>query len=366
MDNTKAPDSSKATCPVAGDDLISPNAGQSTSTKSIPVTTALRLAWHMSEAFDEVQPKDKPAEKPDDGDTEAHLPGWSELTPEERALVLHEQILHDIAVLGIKRDDNLDTLAKTEPTLREAYKTALDGVFRKLHRELSAIDGKLEVALSLGRALADSVNLPHTGKDLKAEFRHWRLANIYEWLNDLHELLPEGAADAVYGSLQNWEHSVDALDPKADIESNLRALHAQGKLWKQLLCGDKRVADQLGADDYISAAQQLITRFGTLTRHFLKNHWIAVTIVIAIVIGLAVLILISGADFNQKLVGFIATALGAFGLSWKLLGSTLGRTLTAIEKPLLAAEMKEAAVLASTILPSRTNSRVATQAKPKR
>lgn len=348
--NTQEPADSSASSDGAST-IPADSTEPASSTSPSDVVRAFRLAWHMAEAFDGARDHAPNPERPERIGLELHLPGWSELTPEERDEVLRAQILDDLRVLGVKGTPAVNAVANDPLTERERYRAALDTLFRTLHLELAAKDGKLQMALGLGRALADTANLPETNEQLKAELQHWRLTNIYGWLDDLHQLLPEGAADAVHGSLQNWESYAAELAPEAEMIVVRRHLRAQGKLWKQLLCGDKLVRDQLRPDDYEAAAKQLLFRFRVLVARFAVDHKIAIGITSLVLIALAVLILFSGADFDQKLIGIVVTALGAFGVTWTAIKGTVGRAMAAVEKPLLEAELKDAASQACTIIP---------------
>ncbi len=312
------------------------------------VIAALRLGWNMAQLYgqdpdwSECRPATKKNLKP-------HLASASEISDKEKAQILLDRVAADLSTLNVAV--SLSSLDSYKEGGREKYRSALNDIFIDIHSKLAAADSKLDTALSLGHILSDTIYLPE--KDERANLEHCftagRLQNAHEWLNALSPDLPTGSADAVSGSLKIWESRVAATEKVPD-ERFIRMLHAQGKLWHQLLCGDKSVASQIHPEHYAEAAGRLTERFAHTLGHYLKTWWLLVIILLAITGALLVwLILSSHLSAGQQLLGYIATALSIVGISWKTFGTSLGRAFSASEKPLWEAELREAAVQACTL-----------------
>ena len=191
--------------------------------------------------------------------------------------------------------------------------------------------------------LADTVIWCETKADLERSFHFGRLTNAYEWLNDLHNLLPQYSADAVIGSLKAWESWTERHTMEPRPGNLTRLVQAQGKLWKQLLCGDKNAADLLRPSDYSIAAGKLIKRFGIATWSYV---WRSSPLIVAAAIGLYFLVarILTSVPLDSQPVSLVATAAGVIGISWPTVAATLGRALKAAQSPLWEAEVKEAIV----------------------
>ena len=96
-------------------------------------------------------------------------------------------------------------------------------------------------------------------------FEAGRLITIKDWLADLKTLLPGHTAYAVSRSLHDWQRWVAAAPDTADWAAARSAVRVQGRLWRELLTGEKAARDILSLSDYLAAARrgtmELIWRF---------------------------------------------------------------------------------------------------------
>jgi hypothetical protein len=353
-----------ATTPGAGrtvaPDDAKPDAGKSEKPekgRTSDVQCAIRLGWQMAKVYHSPPPA-RPG-KPDPAP--AHLPGASEIGDYLTGKMLIGEIEHDLAELtAATRLDprHLATITalKDEGVGPARVQADVLSVFTDLLVELAASESQLQTALGLGRMLSDTVLLSDARNPatFAYEFSAGRLSNAYGWLGDLHRELPPHAADAVSGSLRAWEGWV-AAHPGADELTGMhagRVLGVQGKLWRQLLCGDRLAEDLLTPPDYATASSRLIDRFRGILRTFIKTWWIpivslliAVGVIVGLTLGLA-------PNATAKVTAVIVTAAGALGVSWKTLSSTVGRAITQSKDQLWNAEVNESIIVAATFLPA--------------
>lgn len=231
-------------------------------------------------------------------------------------------------------------------------------VHRELHRALAAQDSRFAKGFDLGRMLADTVLLskPTDHKTLLYEFNHDRLRNAYQWLNDLHSLLPDHASYGVSGSLKKWEDWISGnkgVIPRSESAHGrfTQALHDQGENWRQLLCGEKPGMDFLVAENYKAAGNQVSKHFLSLIFGFIRGWWYAISLFVATVGGIVYLIVHYTPHGDTRLPAFIVTIATTLGISWKTVASTLGQVAKEAEGPLWDAEVNEAIVIATTHLP---------------
>jgi hypothetical protein len=137
---------------------------------------------------------------------------------------------------------------------------------------LIVTDFLLGKAYSLGRAVAETVLLP-TNVITDEQRRHQfisafdagRLITIRDWLTDLKTLLPDHTAYAVSRGLLDWQQWVQQGQPAGDWSAARSAIRVQGRIWRELLTGEKAARDILGLSDYVAAARrgtgQVIRRF---------------------------------------------------------------------------------------------------------
>lgn len=290
-----------------------------------------------------------------------HLPSLSELSDGNRTELILREIRHDITSLGpeLSSDDDpasLDALLKVMrgPIDSNGKKTQVLETFRQLRIEIGADDSRLSIAIDLGRMLADTVIQANSPSTYLAEFKSYRLQNAYEWLEDLHTSFPEHTSDAVKGSLQCWEQwvaSTSAEVPTGQDRYVRRALSLQGERWRRLLSGEILPEDLLAAEDYRQAASDYLGRIARLTRSFVRRFWPAIVLVLGSTGAIIWAILNYAPTGTASVAAIIATAAGSLGVSWKAVGSTLGKVAAKAEQPLWNAEVLEAIVTATFIPP---------------
>jgi hypothetical protein len=333
------------------------------------VIAALVLGWRLAELYDQDSLPPPPV-KPATQMPPAHLPGASEASDYDHAVVLIDQASGAARSLGDVLGDQARTLAEVRATLdRDPHDRAdVQRVILEVHDDvrtrLTAVEPRLGTAYGLGRLLADTVWLPRSKeRDLYRErFDHFRLGNAHAWLDDLERALPSRAAAAVRAGLRAWEVRIAAL-VEADTtgaafnESVLRVLRAQGEMWRRLLAGEKDPNSLLGPHDYVAAAHGLLRRARAIAWRFLCAWWFAVLLVLLVAaagIWAAVTYAPTGTD---RVVAVLVSVAGALGVSWKGVGASLGQTLRRVEAALWAAEVDEALGRAATVLPGRPRRR---------
>lgn len=333
----------------------------------INVQRAFRLGWRFAQLYHDPHRATLEAGATE-GRLPSHLPSLSELSAGNRTELILREIKHDVASIKPELssgDDDpaaLDLLLKVMrgPIDSEGKQTQILETFRHLRIQIGADDARLSTGIDLGRMLADTVLLARSSDAYLAEFKSYRLQNAYEWLEDLHTSFPANASDAVKGSLQYWEQWV-ANASAADLSSNdmhvRRALSLQGERWRRLLSGEILPEDLLAADDYRKAASNYLGRIARLTGGFVRRFWPAIILVLGGTGAIIWAILTYAPTGAASVAAVIATAIGSLGVSWKTVGSTLGKVATMAEQPLWNAEVLEAIVAATFIPPVEMNNR---------
>jgi len=347
--------------------------------RAAPVTAALNLGWQLTEIAFQGEPcrGRQPPERPD-LPTLSDLQRW-ELTQIGVTTVVAE--LHHLALTWT--DAGLDP--PSAKPLREASLGADEGQLRQasqaLHYQLlerlHAADFTLGEAYDLGRALAYTTLKPHDTPTLREQFAFFRLQTLQGWLADLATALPAHAARPVAISLDLWQHMIP--DPAgeetenvshatvvtttpspphlltADIPAELsRRLHRQGKLWREVLTGEKSGQDMLATHNYIEAGIDLLRDTGRLIRAFFSKP--AVTAATALLVGLpataVVLLLVFDHQAASQVTGSVLALAAGLGITWTGLRSTLGKALARAEQPLWQTELDTAIAEAITVLPA--------------
>jgi hypothetical protein len=329
------------------------------------VLCAFALGWHMSELYTgPIQ-----AQKPEYARAPSNLPGLGDLEGYELVKLSIEQIGAELHLLSgpsggagidlpplprsVLDHGSADTSATPK---RDLLLFHLD-----LLEKLTAVDFRLGKAYGLGRALADTSLLPDPKEPdtFTDAFNPERIETLTGWLGDLSADLPPYAAAAASHSLKAWvgwvsnptidEQRVDISEGGEDLT---RALHAQGRLWRGLLSGERLGTVLLGVDDYVAAARRMVTQTAGIASQFLKTWWRWVALAVLIVAGLLVLIYV-GLSGSSKTVTAIITILGALGLSWKGVSASLGKVIGKTEPHLWEAEVEAAVCNSATWLPRR-------------
>lgn len=321
-----------------------------------------------------------------------HLPGVSELSESVRAALLVGEIQHDLD--GLRTDKSLGPSALDQArTSMTALAALMAGpgddagkrgqileTYTLLRLDLGAADAHAGTALDLGRMIADTILLPRpeqlsqallpAEKELPADrqptadallarylqdqFGQYRLANFYGWLEDLHASFPDHAADTVKGSLQVWQGWISehkGAAPAGQSEQLKRALGSQGERWRRLLSGEILAMDLLSEEDYRAAAADLFSRLRGMVGIFVRRFWPVIVVIAAATAGVISAIVVFATAGLATIVALIAAGAGSLGVSWKTIGSTLGKVASKAEDPLWDAEVTQALVVAATIAP---------------
>ena len=340
------------------------------ATGDIDVQRAFRLGWRFAQLYHDphratLEASAKRIKLPQ------HLPSLGELSDGNRTELILREIEHDITSLKpeLASADNdpasLDALLNVMrgPIDSKGKKTQVLETFRHLRIEIGADDAHLSTAIDLGRMLADTVILANSPGAYLTEFEPYRLRNAYEWLEDLHTSFPEHASDAVKGSLQYWQQWIaktGGVVPAGQDQHVRRMLSLQGERWRRLLSGEILPSDLLTADNYRQAASDYLGRIGRLTWSFARRFWPAIAVVLGGTGAIIWAILAYAPTGAASVVAVIATAAGSLGVSWKTVGSTLGKVATQAEQPLWNAEVLDAIVIATFIPPVEMSNRAIT------
>jgi hypothetical protein len=316
---------------------------------------AVALGWQVAQLFHSPVHRG-PACDPGRGD---HLPGRSEFPGASQSVWLGEQIQSQVQQLMASPPQVLiealaDALAAL--TNRDRSRDAtLDAVFTlhcRLLESLTVSDVLLGKAYGLGRAIAETSLLPanaitdeHRAAQFRAMFEAGRLITIKDWLADLKTLLPSHTAYAVSRSLHDWQRWVAAAPDTADWAAARSAVRVQGRLWRELLTGEKAARDILSLSDYLAAARR-----GTM--ELIWRFWWVIAAAAILTGG----VIYAGSSLHGlpdlvRVVGSIAWLAGAAGLLAKGATAVLGQGLTRAEGWLWQTELDGSVALAATCLP---------------
>ncbi len=335
----------------------------------VSVQRAFRVGWRFAQLYR--HPYRATLDRDERDWLPDHLPSFSRLSDGNRAEMILREVAHDIEMLkpdwapGGASSDSVSTLATTMrgQVSADSKKEAILETYRRFRIEIGAEDARLGRAVDLGRMLADTVILANSGgsdRSYLAEFEPYRLQHAYERLEDLHSSFPRHAADAVRGSLECWAQwigdSASARGGEEDARVK-RALTQQGERWRRLLSGEILADDLLAADSYRSAVSNYLGRIARLAWAFARRFWLVILLVLGGT-GAVIAVIVKYAPTGAASVAaLIATAAGSLGISWKTVGSTLGKAAAMAEQPLWNAEVLEAIVVATFIPPVEMNGR---------
>jgi hypothetical protein len=316
---------------------------------------AVALGWQVAQLFHSPVHRG-PACDPGRGD---HLPGRSEFPGASQSVWLGEQIQSQVQQLMASPPQVLiealaDALAAL--TNRDRSRDAtLDAVFTlhcRLLESLTVSDVLLGKAYGLGRAIAETSLLPanaitdeHRAAQFRAMFEAGRLITIKDWLADLKTLLPSHTAYAVSRSLHDWQRWVAAAPDTADWAAARSAVRVQGRLWRELLTGEKAARDILSLSDYLAAARR-----GTM--ELIWRFWWVIAAAAILTGG----VIYAGSSLHGlpdlvRVVGSIAWLAGAAAVLAKGASAVLGQGLTQAEGWLWQTELDGSVALAATCLP---------------
>ena len=200
--------------------------------------------------------------------------------------------------------------------------------------------------------MAETALLPAvaaTGEEARQQFQCLligdRLVTIRDWLADLKTLLPAHTAYAVSRSLQGWEQWADRPRPEGDWSAAQSAIQVQGRIWRQLLTGEKAARDILKLSNYHAAGVRV-------ARRVLTRFWWVIAIAAVLIVG----VIFVGSYLHNippsvRLVADIAWLAGALGISLKGIGALLGTGLKDVEGWVWQIELDGSVAVAATCRP---------------
>jgi hypothetical protein len=319
------------------------------------VCAAVALGWQVAQLFHSPVHQGPVSDPP----REEQLPGRSEFPPASRSMWLSEQIqVLAVALLTSPPPVVLDALADVRRLLADPDRdrdTTLDAIFTlhcRLLEALTVADFRLGKAYGLGRAIAETALLPVAAvsdEDRRQRFQdllgRGRLTTIHNWLTDLKTLLPSHTAYAVSRSLQDWRDWVGGNQEEHNWETARSAMRMQGRIWRELLTGEKAARDILSLSDYLAAGRRAAGRV-------IARYWWLILLAPLLIAG----IIYAGLQLHSipplvRLAGEIAWLAGAIGISLKSAGTLLGPGLTSAEGWLWQAELDGSVAVAATYLP---------------
>ena len=301
------------------------------------VSEAFALGWQMAELY---RPGRSRSAAPADEDD---LPGISRLSEPELTVLRANQLQAGLAKLARPITHCGLTVPDVRPLL-EKLKDAnsdRDAEIRSFHvavlAALTAADFRLGKAYGLGRALADTTRSP---SDAGAELARHRVATVAGWIRDLATAFPSHAAHPVAESLSVWSRYVEP-DPggeKRQLDApERRQLAAQGRLWRNLLSGERRATQTLEVLDYVNAGEGMFRQSGAVALKYLKHYWWVILVALALVFG-GVALVVSSSGSAATGAG-VASLVASLGLTWKGIGTSLGTAGARLEQPLWDSEL---------------------------
>jgi hypothetical protein len=320
-----------------------------------PICRAVALGWQVAQLFHAPVHRG-PANDPERGD---HLPGRSEFPGASQSTWLGEQIQSQIGALLARPPQVLseamsDVLAVlTDPgRTREATLDAVFALHCRLLEALTVADFLLGKAYGLGRAIAETALLPagaasagQRERQFRTVFEPGRLITVKDWLADLKSLLPEHTAYAVSRGLHDWQEWVAGHPADGDWDAARSAIRVQGRIWRELLTGEKAARDILSLADYLATGKRGASQV-------MRRFWWA----IAVTAALAGVIIYAGTYLSAipdliRVAGGIAWLAGAVGLFSRGAAAVLGQRFTQAEGWLWQTELDGSVAAAATYLP---------------
>jgi hypothetical protein len=226
-----------------------------------------------------------------------------------------------------------DTLIATLQTGAPAIAEALSWE-SSLVAALLGADVHLAKAYGVGRAL--NLLAYTTPVDLRAK----EVTAIADVLDDLTTALPPHAGRSVGNSIRAWQRAHTPPGPEV--------LQAQCELWRIVLTGEKRATELLEPENYIDAAEKLAVKLRATATVLLRQYAPWVVLIAALLIGGAIVLLFVHGTASRTAAG-LSSVLVALGLTWKGVGTTLGKLAGRLEAPLWGAELDGAVTEAITL-----------------
>jgi hypothetical protein len=319
------------------------------------VCAAVALGWQVAQLFHSPVHRG-PASDPQRGE---QLPGRSHFPGASLSKWLGEQIQSQLTtLLPVPPAAVLEAMAEVQTALADPARsrgTTLDAIFTlhcRLLEALTIADYRLGKGYGLGRAMAETALLPtgsHSGEERKQKFNSMladgRAIAIRDWLADLKTLLPDHAAYAASRSLHDWQQWAKQVRTVQEWAAAHSAIEVQGRIWRELLTGEKAARDILKLSDYHAAGRRVAKR--VITRFW----WVIAAAMLLIASIIFAGLYLHGVPPSLRLVGGIAWLAGALGISVKGIGVLLGTGFKEVEGWLWNIELDGSIAIAATRVP---------------
>ena len=161
-------------------------------------------------------------------------------------------------------------------------------------------------------------------------------------LDDLTTALPAHAGRGVANSVRRWQDVAASALPAHDV------LQAQCELWRTVLTGEKQATQLLEPENYVDAAEQLAVKLRATAAVLLRQYLVWVILIVVLLLGGTAVLLIAPNGASDTAAGLTAV-IAALGLTWKGVGTTLGKLAGKVEAPLWGAELDGAVTGAITL-----------------
>jgi hypothetical protein len=326
---------------------------------------AVDLGWRLAQLYDSKElPGPSRSAKPKP--LPPHLPGFGDMTAHEMAWALAAHVGADLVSLRTVLGAELPTVEDVEAALsvagqsRDEVRKAVHDLYLSTRDRLAGSNPAAAVGFGLGRMLADTALLPTRDNPgvLVERFKWFRLANAFDWLDDLDTVLPAHSTSAVRASLRAWERWVaerrrpdGTIDPAEVNRRTIRALHRQGDMWRRLLTGEQAADQLLDGRAYVGAAASLLANARRLAFRYLWKWLWAILLAVAAV-GASVWAALTYAPAGTaRVTAVLVSAAGFLGVSWVGIRATLGRALRQAESAMWQAEVVAAIGRAATVIP---------------
>ena len=306
------------------------------STEQSRYCEAVSLGWQMSCLFRTAtcQSRRKPK-------LPTHLPTAHSASASRRtefAIAEVHATLNRLELGGAaKEEEELSATFKNNEKDTEDVKRCVYTLHMGILREAFAKERALGQAYELGRALADTCPEAIDRDEMARQLGRYRLDEIGRWLADLATRLPDHASRAVRISMARWKIAAQdgassEIFQAQEVGQLHRALRRQVEIWRSLLTGEKLAKDTLGTGGYARAVGLAVSD----TRRVLLGYlWRFLPFVILVLVLLGVGIWgLSTYEATAKVIASLAAIIGALGISWKGVGSTLGRLASEVEEPI--------------------------------
>ncbi len=322
-------------------DLPPPSSGNA------DVCAATALGWQVADLFHPHGPGSDP--KPG-----SLLPERSDFSAATQAKWLAQEIGPQIMALLPGQfsqeppTDLQEMLTAVETAATATPQVDLGQAVFKLHEQLlddlGTADIRLGKAYSLGQTLSEvALTAASNSAEFRESFQDGRVTMAKAWLFDLKALLPDHTAYAVNSGLDDWARWVDGTQ---DLAPEQGAARTQGRIWRELLTGEKAATDILGEADYQAAAWQV-------ARRVLRRYWWLIALGLVVAVGLVVIMAeVQSLSPEVRLFSCIGTAATTLGISLGGTGALLGNALKDVGGWLWQAELDEAVAIAAITLPA--------------